>query len=126
MEPQVKREILVVGPDYLQNEFAENVLRTAGFDVCVKGSADEGQFALLEPTTRFDLAVVEFPYIDGSSKDTKELLGILREREVPRVIVSALNEENLIQRWPLQNGEGYLEKPYREEALRQLVEKMLQ
>ena len=124
MEPQVKRALLVE-PDYLQAEAAAANLEAAGFVVYEKTSAVDASILLLEQQDRFDIALVKFPYQIDQRRDTEDLLDILRDLSMPRVVVSEVSKEELEVLCPLQKGEGYIQIPYREQTLRKVIAKAL-
>jgi DNA-binding response OmpR family regulator len=123
MEPQLTR-VLLVEPDYLHAHLvAENL--GDGFVFQEETSPVDASLLLLEDSKPFDLAIVNFPFLRDQTQDTVELLDILRYLNMPRVVASVVGREELEGVYPLQNGEGYLEKPFRDDELGRVVAETL-
>jgi hypothetical protein len=96
-----------------------------GFVFQEETSPVDASLLLLEDSKPFDLAIVNFPFLRDQTQDTVELLDILRYLNMPRVVASVVGREELEGVYPLQNGEGYLEKPFRDDELGRVVAETL-
>jgi CheY-like chemotaxis protein len=54
-----------------------------------------------------------------------ELAGRLKEFDIPVVYLTAISENNLIERAKLTEPYGYITKPFHEEKLKQIIKKAL-
>src|SRR3954465_6933169 len=106
--------ILVAEDETIIRLDLRELLERAGFDVCAE--AKDGVEAVeLARSERPDLAVldVKMPRLDGIGAAR----GILDERPIPIVMLTAYGQDELVSRAVEVGVFGYLVKPFREQAL---------
>lgn len=111
MKPQTKGKILIIDDDYDITNIYQEVLTQGGFEVVLARDGQEGLTKITGGDFKLVLLDIMMPKLDGISilKTVKEKN--LNPKNIPIVVLSALNQEYIVKTALLEGAVGYIIKP---------------
>lgn len=118
------RRILIVDDEPLVREVLSAMLVAQECQVVSAGSGEEALESLTGPETPFALIIVDMHMPGLSGIETCRAIRKLRP-EIPILLISGLQEETLKEEPIRELVDGFIQKPFRVDHLRQQVERVL-
>jgi FixJ family two-component response regulator len=114
------KHISVVDDDPSVRQSLERLIKSLGYEVTAFATADAFLRSSNFPATSCILLDVQMPGLSGL--DLQKVIASLRS-PIPIIFITAHREEELKMRALANGAQGYLEKPFDEQALITLIEK---
>ena len=118
-------KILVIDDEEIVREITQRVLERAGFDVFTASNGREGLKFFEENLSEISLVLLDLtmPYVSG-----QEVFRRIRHlrADVPIVVMSGYNQQELSDQFSGNGLSGFLHKPFRPEMLLNQIATVLQ
>ncbi len=122
--PESKVRALVLEDDSLQLQLLSEYLQTLGVVVTGVASVRDARKSL--EFSRFDVAILDVQLPDGSGLELcNEINDDPRFAAMPTIVLSSLNQANLVRKTRAAGGSYFISKPYDPNVLLTVIERAL-